>query len=127
MAQGYSETLESGQEIYIPIWAASVALGNLTKAGQYIGSEYLIPISELKTNVAIQAILESKDQENPTALIKHFVCEVRMDGKKLYAKDFDDMFEGELYLIVDLFCHVIKAQYASFFAQGLAKAASLQS
>ena len=124
---GYSATLKGGQEIYIPHWSASVALGNLTKAGQYIGSDNLLRIADLNIPAVMMAIMESEDQENTANLIKHFVCEARMDEKKISKNEYDQQFSGELHLAIEIFAHVVKAQYASFFVQGLAKETSPES
>jgi len=121
---GYNATLKDGQEIYIPSWPASVALENLTKAGKYIGSDNLLRIAELNYPAAMLSITESDDSKTTAELIKHFVCEARMDGNKIDKAGYDSQFEGNLFLAIEIFCHVIKAQYYDFFKSGLAKETS---
>lgn len=120
----YTATLRGGQEIYIPTWPVDVAIENLTRAGQYIGTSHIINIAELKMPSVILAIMDSKEPDQTASLIKHFVCQVRIDGKKIEPNSLDEMFAGELGLIAELFAHTIKAQYSSFFDYGLAKEAS---
>ena len=124
MSKGYNATLKNGSEIYIPMWAASEALKELSNAGKYIGSDHLIAISQLDVPSLMVAVLEAKDPENTAGLIKHYVCSVRIEGERITPNVFDEMFEGELFLAMEIFTHVIKAQYASFFELGLAKETS---
>lgn len=121
---GYRATLKGGQKIFIPTWPVSVAYENLTKAGKYIGSDALVRIAELNMAAAMVAIMESNDAEQTSALIKHFVCTVRMDGDKIEKGSYEDQFRDDLALTIELFCHVIKAVYSDFFEQGLAEAPS---
>lgn len=123
-SKGYRVTLRGGQEIAVPIWSATVALLNLAAAGKYIGQDNLISITELNIPSVMLAIINSNEPDDTTALIKNFVCSARMDGNKIQAKDFDEIFGGKLGLIVEIFAHVMKAQYATFFTQGLAKESS---
>ena len=120
----YNVVLTTGQEVYIPSWPASVALENLTKAGKYIGSDNLIRIAELNIPAAMVAIMESDDSKNTADLIKHFVCEARMDGEKINRGDYDQQFSEDLHLAIEIFCHVVRAQYYDFFRLGLAKETS---
>ena len=124
---GYSATLKGGQEIYIPSWPASVALENLTKAGEFIGSNALVSIAKLNTPAAMLAIMSSKDSTETAGLIKHFVCSARMDEKKIEHTNYDSQFEGNLSLAIEIFCHVVKATYSDFFEQGLAEEPSQES
>jgi len=121
---GYTATLKGGQEIYIPPWPASVALQNLTKAGEFIGTDNLLRISELNVPAVMLAIAESKNAAETAGLIKHFVCSARMDGEKIIDNNFDKQFEEDLLLMCEIFAHVVKAVYGDFFVQGLAKEAS---
>lgn len=118
---GYNAVLKEGQEVYIPSWPVSVALENLTKAGKYIGSDNLIRISELNIPSAMVAIMNAEDSNTTSELIKHFVCEARMDGEKIMKIDYDTKFKDNIYLAIEIFCHVVRAQYYDFFKQGLAK------
>jgi hypothetical protein len=117
----YNATIKSGKEIFIPSWDVGVALENLTKAGKYLGSENIINIAELNLASTIVAIMDAKEPAIVAQLIKHFVCQVRIDGKKITEDTIDSMFESNLGEIAELFTHVIHAQYSSFFALGLAK------
>lgn len=122
---GYNANLKDQREIYIPKWPATVAFENLSRASQYLGgADAVVAISELNIPAVIVAICDSKEPEQTAALIKHFVCEVRMDNGKLTPSQFDSMFETELDVAVEIFAHVVKAQYADFFESGLAKAPS---
>jgi len=121
---GYSATLIDGREIYIPAWPINVALENLASASKYLGAQNVILISELKLPSVIVGIMESEDPKQCANLIKHFVCQVRIDGKKIEPKTIESMFEGELSTITEIFAHVIHSQYSDFFVSGLAKAPS---
>ena len=118
---GYSATLKSQKEIYIPHWPVDVALENLTRAGQYLGTQAVINISELNIPAVIVAIMESKDPTQTASLIKHFICQARISGDKISESQIDSMFEGNLAEVAEIFAHVIAAQYADFFVSGLAK------
>lgn len=124
MKDPYTATISNGKEIYIPHWPVDVSLENLATAGKHLGSENVILISELNQHAAIVALMESKDAKMASSLIKHFVCQARIDGKKITSETISDMFEGELHLILELFTHVMHSQYSSFFSLGLAKVAS---
>ena len=124
---GYSATLKGGQEIYIPSWPATIAYENLTKAGEFIGSNALVNIATLNTTSAMLAIMNSKNSVETAGLIKHFVCSARMDGDKIDPGDYDNKFSEDLALSIEIFCHVVKAIYADFFEQGLAEEPSQES
>lgn len=117
----YKRTLKSGREIYIPNWSVDVALENLTQAGKVLGSENIINISTLNIPAVVVAVLGAEQPKLASALIKHFVCQVRIDGEKITTDTINEMFEGDLYTIAELFAHVIHSQYADFFELGLAK------
>lgn len=121
MAKGYTATLSKGQEIFIPTWPPLVALENLSKAGEFIGTDNLLRISELSIPAVILSITESENSKETAGLIQHFVCTARMDGDKITPQEFDRIFEDNLYLICELFAHVVKGVYSDFFVQGLAK------
>lgn len=121
----YNATIKDGREIYIPTWAVDVALENVTKAGKYLGTNHVINISSLKLPAAIVALMEAEDPKQATNLIKHFICQVRIDGNKITLETIDDMFEGNLIVVLELFTHVMYSQYNDFFEQGLAKEPSL--
>ena len=124
MSKGYNGTLKDGSELYIPMWSATESLKALSKAGQHIGADHLVAISKLDIPSLMVAVLEAKDPGATAALIKNFVCSARMEGERITPPNFDDMFEGDLFRVMEIFAHVIKAQYASFFALGLAKETS---
>ena len=122
MSSGYSAELSGGQKIYIADWLPSVALQNLTQAGKHIGIDNLLAISKLdkfSVHTAILAVTEATDPETIMDLIKHFVCTAAMDGERILVTSFDEHFKSNLFLIMELFAHVIKSQYADFFALGL--------
>jgi hypothetical protein len=121
MSSGYSGKLKDLREIYVPHWPVDVSLENLTKAGQYLGTESMIFISELNIPAVVVAISESKDPEGCAALIKHFVCNASLEGDKITPSSFDEIFKGKLHVVAEIFAHVVHAQYADFFEQGLAK------
>ena len=124
--KGYTGKLKEGKEIFVPYWPVDVSLENLTKAGKYFGTENIIRISELNIPAAIVAISECKDPANGAAFIKHCICQVRIDSQKIEPDDVDTMFVGKIHEAVEMFVHVIHAQYADFFVQGLVKANSPQ-
>lgn len=124
MKEPYRKRISDGREIYIPNWPVDVALENLTQVGKLLGTENVINISELNIPAAIVAIMKCENPKLATALIKHFVCQVRIDGSKIEPETISAMFEGDLYGVVELFTHVIHSQYSEFFSLGLAKEAS---
>jgi hypothetical protein len=124
---GYSAKLVNGQEIYIPSWPVDVQLENLTLAGKYLGSESVITISELNLAAVVVAIMQAKEPKHCANLIKHFVCQVRIDGKKIEPNTINSMFEEDLALVGEMFAHVLHSQYADFFELGLVREPSLPS
>jgi len=120
----YNSNLKDGREIHIPHWPVDVALENLTRAGQYLGTKSIIAISEVNIPAVVVSIMESKDPNQTASLIKHFISQARVSGEKIMPNQIDSMFEGQLHLVAEIFAHVIAAQYADFFALGLAKEAS---
>lgn len=124
MKEAYRKTINDGREIYIPNWPVDVALENLTQVGKLFGTENVILISELNVPAAVVAVMNCSNPKLAAALIKHFVCQVRIDGNKIEPNTINSMFEGDLHVVLELFTHVIHSQYASFFDLGLAKAPS---
>lgn len=124
MKEPYKRKIKDGRDIYIPNWPVDVALENLTKAGKVLGSENIINISELNQASAIVALMNANDAALASRLVKHFICQVRIDGNKIEDKTINDMFEGQLEIVLELFTHVIHSQYADFFSSGLAKVVS---
>ena len=120
----YKKSLKDGRAIYIPNWPVDVALENLSKAGKVLGAENLVMISEGSTPNAIHALMSAEDPALATIVIKHFICQVRIDGSKITPETINDMFEGQLSVVMELFVHVIVSQFAEFFSSGLAKANS---
>lgn len=124
MSEPYRKTITDGREIYIPNWPVDVALENLTQVGKLLGTENVIRISELNTSAAVVAIMGCENHKLASAMIKHFVCQVRIAGSKITPDTINSMFDGELNIVLELFTHVIHSQYSDFFTLGLAKAAS---
>ena len=124
MKEPYKRTLANGSEIYIPNWSVDVALENLTQAGKVLGSENIISISELNKASAIVALMNAENPKLASQLVKHFICQVRIDGNKITPETINNMFDGKLGLVLELFTHVIHSQYADFFSSGLAKEVS---
>ena len=120
----YKAKLRDGRAIFIPSWPIDVALENLTKAGKYLGTENIINISALNVPAVVVAIMSASDAANAAAIIKDFVCSVRIEGDKVTHETINTMFEGDLSSVTELFAHVIHSQYHDFFESGLAKAAS---
>ena len=121
MSEGYKNTLKNGKELYIPNWPVDVALVNLTMAGKYLGTDNVILISEINIPAVIVAIMGSDEPKKAAELIKHFVCQARVDGNKIDNNNIDSLFENDLSSVTEIFAHVIHAQYADFFNLGLAK------
>jgi len=122
--KGYTANLKNGLEVYIPRWPVSIAYENLTKAGQYIGSDNLLSIAELNTAAVMLALMESSDSSKTAGLIKHFVCTARVDGEKIDPSSYDTKYQDDLHIVAEIFAHVVKATYSDFFKQGLAKETS---
>lgn len=78
-------------------------------------------MAELNLSTAFISITEAKDAEVTSQLIEHFVCTVNMDERKITKQTFNEEFEGNIFLALEIFCHVIKSQYSDFFEQGLAE------
>lgn len=125
--EGFSSTLKDGREIYIPYWPVDISLQNLTKAGQYLGTESVIRISEKNIPSAIVAITEATEPERTALLVKHFVCQARVDGNKITPEQVDSYFMGKLGEVLEIFTLVVHAQYYDFFKSGLVKEPSQQS
>ena len=121
MNKSYRSTIKDGREIYIPTWPVDVALQNLTRAGKLIGTNSIIQIAELNVAASIVAVMQCEDPATVSAMIKHFVCQVRIDGSKITPDTINEMFSGDLHGVVELFTHVIHSQYSDFFDLGLAK------
>lgn len=124
MKESYTRTISDGREIYIPNWAVDVALENLTLVGKLLGTENIIRISELNIPAAVVAVMSCDNPKLASAMIKHFICQVRIDGSKIEPDTINSMFEGDLHGVIELFTHVIHSQYADFFSLGLAKEVS---
>lgn len=122
--KGYRGKLEDGRDIYIPNWPVDVALENLNLAGKVLGVEQVVNISALNVPAVIVAIMGSDDHKRCSALVKHFICQVRIDGDKITPETINQKFEGDLHSVAELFTHVIHSQYHRFFESGLAKANS---
>ncbi len=124
MKEPYKRKIQDGREIYIPNWPVDVALENLTQAGKVLGSENIINISELNSAGAIVALMNAENPKLASMLVKHFICQVRIDGNKITSETINSMFDGELHIVLELFTHVVHSQYADFFSLGLAKVVS---
>jgi len=124
---GYSGTLKDGREIYIPSWPVDTSIENLGKAGQLLGVQNVIRISELNIPSVIVAITQAEDPANVASLIKYFVCEARIENEKMTPAIYASQFKGNLGLVVEIFAMVMHAQYSGFFESGLAKENSPES
>ena len=120
----YTASLKDGRAIFIPSWPVDVALENLAQASKCLGTESVINISKLCIPTVIVAIMQSEDPKLTSALIKHFICQVRIDGQKISPETINKMFEGDLAVVTELFAHVIHSQYSDFFVLGLVKETS---
>ena len=121
MSEGYNATLKNGEEIYIPPWPIDVSLENLARAGKSLGNDNVVLISKLNIPAVINGIMKSKDPEESANLIKHFVCQARISGKKITPDTLDDLFVDKLAMVAEIFAHVMHYQYNDFFELGLAK------
>lgn len=124
MKENYSATLVNGQEIYIPNWPVTVQLENLTQVGKVFGTNNVIEICTLNIKHFIVSLMSCEDHKLAAQLVRHFICQVRIDGSKIEGKTIDEMFTGDLALIAEIFCHLMHSQYHDFFVSGLAKATS---
>lgn len=120
----YKAKLLDGRPIFIPDWSVTVALENVAKAGKVLGSDNIISIAGLNKAMVIVSLMEAEDPEEAAALIKHFICQARIDGSKIETDELDAMFEGNLSVITELFAHVMHSQFHEFFSLGLAKVSS---
>ncbi len=127
MSEPYKRTISDGRAIFIPNWPVDVALENLSTAGKVLGSEHIITISEMNKAAAIVALMDAENPKLASQLIKHFICQVRIDGNKIEPNTINSMFEGSLNIVLELFTHVLHSQFHEFFSSGLAKEASQES
>ena len=121
MNKDYRAKIRDGRDIYIPSWPVDVSLENLTLAGKLLGTENIINIAALNIPAVVVAIMNADDAKQAAALVKHFICQVRIDEKKIEPETINSMFEGDLPVVTELFAHVIHSQYNNFFESGLAK------
>ena len=122
---GYTGKLEDGRDIFIPTWPANVQLEHLNLLCKALSTDSIVEIANLNVPAALLAIAEAESSSKMAGLIKHCVCQARIDGSKIEPSTLDEIFDNDLYTIVELFAHVVHSQYADFFARGLAKAHSL--
>jgi len=122
--KGYKDTLSNGKDIFIPSWPVDIALENLAKAGQFIGTDRLVSIANKSVPDVIIAIANSEDPTNTAGLIKHFCCSARIGGEKVSPGDFDEIFKGSLKDVAEIFSLVMHSQYHDFFESGLAEVSS---
>ena len=120
----YKDELRDGWEVSVPSWSPSVALENLTKAGKVLGANEIVSIATLDIRAVIIAVMNAVDPAQASAVIKHFVCSARLDGKRIIPEDYDGLFGGDLAILSEVFAHVVHAQYSDFFERGLGKAPS---
>lgn len=120
----YTATLKDGRAIAIPNWPIHVALENLTNVGKVLGVESVINIAEINIPAVIVAIMNAKDPKSCASIIKNFVCQARIAGSKIELGTIDDMFDGNLPIVAELFAHVVHAQFQDFFVSGLVKEVS---
>lgn len=121
---GYTGKLADGRDVYIPSWPANVQLEHLNLLCKALGTDEVVEISNLNVAAAMLAIAEAEDSSNMAGLVKHCVCQARIDGSKIEPTTLDEIFDNDLYTIVELFTHVVHSQYSDFFGRGLAKALS---
>ena len=121
MSEGYNATLKNGEDIFIPPWPIDVSLENLARAGKSLGNDNVVLISKLNIPAVVNGIMKSKDPEESANLIKHFVCQARISGKKITPDTLDDLFVDKLAMVAEIFAHVMHYQYNDFFELGLAK------
>ena len=60
----YTATLKDMREIYIPSWPVDVALENLAKAGQILGTHNVIAMSEINTTAVSVALMDTKEPQH---------------------------------------------------------------
>ena len=123
-AKGYKATLKDGREIYIPFWSATIALTNLSKAGKILGADNMVAIANNNKAAAIVSIMNAEDAERASSVVKHFVCSANIENTEINTNSVDTMFNGQLEVVLEIFTHVVCAQYQPFFVSGLAKEAS---
>jgi len=124
MSEDYYATLRGGQDIYIPSWSAKIQYKNMMQACKYLGEANVVAISTLDIPATVVAMMGSDDPDNTTDLVLHFIQQARIDGEKIDNSKYEEL---GMTLIAELFTHVIRSQYADFFASGLAKEPSQSS
>ena len=107
---GYNATLKDGREIYIPSWPVNVQLENLTQASKHLGPQHIISIAKLSVPAVAVAIMNASDAGQVAKLIKHFICQARIEGSKIEEATMDTMLENDLKGITEIIAHVIHSK-----------------
>lgn len=121
---GYTATLENGLDIYVPKWNATTGFTNLTNIVEILGIDNLVAIAQNSIPTTILALSTAKDANRAAAVLKHMVCEARVNGSKIQPQSFDEEYGDKMYEAIEIFTHVMVAQFNDFFVRGLAKASS---
>lgn len=108
-------------EVFARQWPATKSMEMKAKLVKVAGMD-ILPFVEGKPDLTAMMRLESHAEHTElVALIKEFVCTVRMDGKEITPTMFDTQFKGDLWLVIELFAFACEVQYKHFFEQGLTK------
>lgn len=112
--------------VFMRQWPATKAMINKARLIQ-VGGDNVYPFIEGKPDVLAMANLEAMSKpEELVALIKEFVCAVRVDGEEVLPAQFDVKYQGNLWEVVELFAFACEVQYKTFFEQGLERLSLIQ-
>lgn len=110
-----------GKKCFIRQWPATKAMKMKAELVK-MGGEIILPFVEGKADLlAMMALEKNTKPDELVALIKEFVCAVRVNGEEVMPAMFDMKYNGELWEVVELFAFACEVQYKDFFEQGLQK------
>ena len=104
--------------MYVRQWPASIALENLSEALGILGPKLSFFIDGTFSFDHKLQVLYSCDHKQLVALLKKFCTAVRIDGRQIAEIQFDQIFNGELHMVFDVFAFVCEVNYRDFFELG---------
>lgn len=108
----------------MPATKAMIKLGTLMS----LGGEHLYSFIEGEADLpSFIRLTQNSDPDELMAIVKEFVCTVRVDGEEISPAMFDMKFSGDLWEIVQMFAFACEVNYKDFFEQGLASMTDHQS
>lgn len=114
------ETREiNGVKCFTRQWNATKAMQKKAELIK-MGGETMLKFVEGKPDIlSLMALEKEAKPDELVALIKEFVCSVRVDGKEITPAMFDIEYSGDLWQVIELFAFACEVQYKNFFESGL--------